>query len=185
MKKGTVLVLVITISILSCSNPKQSPLPPYFDLQGYINGQVKTLTANKYSIVKNVSVNEKKEEHPITLPDWKQELQPFIDADINKPSWRGNFNVDTVYEINADTEKVVTYTTAIPDIRTKKLALHYDVHTGVITEIEIHNLTDNVLYHFEQQLFYFPMKKYFISTSEKVVLLNPSVMKIDGSIQTN
>ncbi len=185
MKKRYYLLLLSIITLLlSCSNPKQSNIPPYFDLQGFMNGQIKILNTGKTGIIKHLSVNDKKEEHQLNSPDWKQELQPFIDADINKPAWRGSFTVDTSYsiDVNTDTEKIVTYTADTTGIRTKKLALHLDIHTGAVLEIEAHNLTDNVLYHFDQQLFYFPQKKYFITTYEKVVLMSPSSIKIDGKM---
>jgi len=176
-------VACITL-LLSCSNPKQSSIPPYFDLQGFMNGQIKTLKETKTGVIKHVSVDDKKEEHQFNSPDWKHELQPFIDADINKPAWRGSFAVDTAYSVNenSDTETIVTYTADTTGIRTRKLALHIDIHSGAILEVDVHNLVDNVLYHFDQQLFYFPQKKYFITTDEKVVLMNPSTLKIDGKM---
>jgi hypothetical protein len=181
-KRYCLLPFLIIIALLSCSNPKHSSLLPYFDLQGFMNGQIKILTTGKSGVIKHLSVNDKKEVHQFISPDWQQELQPFIDADINKPAWRGNFNVDTAYYVDIDTEKIVTYTTNVPDIRTKKLVLYTDIHTRAILEIEADNRADNVLYHFDQQLFYFPLKKYFITTYEKVVLMNPSTMKIDGKM---
>ena len=185
MNKNYISLLLLSVCCLfSCNNPKQTTLPPYFSLPDYMNSQIKILAANKTGAVKTISVNGKKEVHKFDILDWKEELQSFIDADINKPSWRGNFMVDTAYTVDkADTEKLITYSTEEPGIRTKKLVLNFDIHTKNITEVEAYNLTDNVLYHFEQQLFYFPMKSYFISTTEKVVLLNPSQLNIRGEMK--
>lgn len=68
----------------------------YFDVKGLVNGQIEQLTARRAVVEKQVSLRGGATE-TTTVPQvkWADELQLFLQADINKVALRGAYAVDS------------------------------------------------------------------------------------------
>ncbi|WP_449435582.1 hypothetical protein [Pedobacter steynii] len=95
MRKPILLFLSFLLFI-SCNNSadkKQKTNLNYFDIKGYFEKEVARLTLKNPLITKTVSVNGATESKRIKITDWKKELTLFSDADINRASWKGLFEL--------------------------------------------------------------------------------------------
>src|SRR5580700_9983482 len=74
-----------------------------FDLSGYFKKEAARLKKLNRPVIKTVFHNGVTETKTVHISNWEQELGLFIDADINKPTWRNNYNVN-------DEDSVLRYT---------------------------------------------------------------------------
>ncbi|MEQ9426817.1 MAG: hypothetical protein RJQ09_20510 [Cyclobacteriaceae bacterium] len=91
MKK---LIGFVLIAIVGCSQyDEEEALNIYFDLDTILQNQISHLKATNPTVTKKVELNgeTEKTETKIDTGYWATELNLFIEADINKPSFVGAF----------------------------------------------------------------------------------------------
>ncbi|KEQ29233.1 hypothetical protein N180_20700 [Pedobacter antarcticus 4BY] len=135
----------------------------YFDLKGYFTAEASKLQQQNPLISKTVVLNGSQEEKKLQIADWSKELSIFIDADINKPAWKGEFT-------HTVTDSLESYTTKSEKIPVRKVNLHKSGNT--IDEINIILHTNNSLYDSADTLVYKPGELYQISKSQKIRLMD-------------
>lgn len=158
----------------ACSNPepgKKTTDKSYFDLKGYFAAEALTLQQQNPLISKTVVLNGSQEEKKLQIADWSKELSIFIDADINKPAWKGEFT-------HTVTDSLESYTTKNEKIPVRKVDLHRSGST--IDEISIILHTNNSLYDSADTLVYKPGKLYQINKSQKIRLMDQKSYLILG-----
>src|SRR3984885_7484653 len=64
-----------------------------FDLSGYMKRDAARLQKLNKPVIKTVYHNGTTETKTVHIANWEQELGLFIDADINKPTWKSNYDV--------------------------------------------------------------------------------------------
>lgn len=169
--------LGILITASACSTPepgKKITDKSYFDLKSYFTAEASKLQQQNPLISKTVVLNGSQEEKKLQIADWSKELSIFIDADINKPAWKGEF-------IHTVTDSLESYTTKNEKIPVRKVELRKLGNT--IGEISVILHTDNSLYDSADTLIYKPGKFYQISKSQKIRLMDQKNYLIRGVLQ--
>lgn len=169
--------VIVIVLLLGC-NTNQEVLPRqealYFDIPSYFKGEVQKLSIRKAPIHKQVWINGTQENKDIDIKDWKTELNMFVNADINKTSWKGLFKEDK-------TGDSLIYTSVSTNIPVKKLIVE-KVGT-YIKGISIFINEDNYLYKKQDSLYYYPDSLYEINSRQKVTLLKEKRYKILGHLK--
>jgi hypothetical protein len=97
--------LYIIFSLLIFSNCKEGApqylgnTTPLFDLKGFLDNEIATHLKDVKTVKKTVTVNGKTETKEVAIKDWKEELKPFFNSDINRPAWRDKYKVEEVKNI--------------------------------------------------------------------------------------
>ena len=158
------LVCLFLIFISACKNNDPTiEKPVYFDVATYFKQEAVRLTKNNKQINKTVIVNNNAENKKVLITNWQQELSSFIDADINKASWRGSFKI-------IKTDSLATYVSQSDKIPVKKVEISLLDQTVVGVKIFITN--KNVLYTSNDTLTYYPDSLYEIKKSQKIKLMD-------------
>lgn len=170
------LICLLIIFTSSCSNyddnAREHPL--YFDIGSYFKEEAIRLTKANKTIYKTVIVNGKAEQKKLTVTNWQQEFSSFIDADINKASWRGSFNYKKLGQIE-------TYTSDYKKIPVKKLTV--TLEGKKVKSIKIFILNTNDLYTSKDSLIYFPDSLYFIQKIQKIKLMDGKQYQVIGKFK--
>ncbi|OWK71199.1 hypothetical protein [Pedobacter sp. AJM] len=159
-------ILVFALAFLSC-NPHEEPKAntglPYFDLKGYFGNEIMRLKKAKPIVNKTVSINGVKENKSLHINDWDKELAIFIDADINKNSWKGSFKTNRK-------DDIITYTSDNKKIPVKKISV--TEKSSKISRIEIIINQKNILFQSQDTLTYLPDQLYQIKKQQKIRFLS-------------
>lgn len=98
MNKFHFMLLMITAFLTGCiETQKPTPVrPPLFNFSEHFTKEAELLTATDAVLIKTLDKEGKTETLELQHPDWKKELQPFLDLDLNKPALLGSYKVDTL-----------------------------------------------------------------------------------------
>ncbi|MGM9479382.1 hypothetical protein ACS5PU_23370 [Pedobacter sp. GSP4] len=146
----------------------------YFDLKGYFKKEINRLQQLKPTVNKTVSINGTAENKTAVITDWQKELAIFINADINKTSWKGSFKTST--ENGAD-----VYSSDNKKIPVKKLSILKN--GSKVGKIEVIIDNKNILYQSQDTLTYYPDSLYQIKKEQKIRLLKPKSYFIVGRLK--
>ncbi|WP_090152074.1 hypothetical protein [Dyadobacter soli] len=91
----TIVAAVLVFSLVSCRQEETRDDAPkaYYDLKGFIENQIEYLNDKKPEVSKTAVLGSKHEASKTREVDWKKELELFVQADINKPSYRQSYEV--------------------------------------------------------------------------------------------
>lgn len=167
------IVLLFTACNLKEKEREKAKNKLYFDIENYFKSEAKRMAKKNSSINKTVSINGKTEQKTILIKNWEKEFAAFLDADINKASWRGDFQLST-------TANVKIYTTRNEKIPVKKLAVTQKNGKVIAIKIFIHNIND--LYVSQDSLSYFPDSLYHIVKAQKIKLMEEKKYEVTGRI---
>lgn len=105
MSKRYLMLLLITASLSSCQRNQQQALvrPPLFNFNEHFTKEAEQLSKANAILIKTLNKEGKTETLELQHPDWKKELQPFLDLDLNKPALKGSYKIDT---LSADPQHV-------------------------------------------------------------------------------
>ncbi|RDB02347.1 hypothetical protein DVG78_29160 [Runella aurantiaca] len=65
----------------------------YFDLKGFIEKQISELNKRKPLVNKEMSLDDKQEHKQTNEIDWRQELELFTQADLNKQAYQLSYTI--------------------------------------------------------------------------------------------
>ena len=170
-------ILVFALALLSCNQRKAAEANTdflYFDLKGYFAKEISRLQKLNPTINKTVSINGETENKVTTIADWQKELAIFVNADINKTSWKGSFKIGR--ENGAD-----IYFSDSKKIPVKKVLV--EKTDSKINKIEVIIDNKNILYQSEDTLTYYPDSLYQIKKQQKIRLLKPKKYLIVGKLK--
>jgi hypothetical protein len=146
MKKISNLLFALPILLfLACETAvREKPINEYYDVESLIDRQSKLLADLQPKIEKSIEVDGKKEKDTMQFDSlgWKNELEVFKLADINKP---------TLYDAYEATEektsdgKIWRYTTEKPSLGIEYLYVYFDNDSSV-TKLEARYHENNALY---------------------------------------
>lgn len=177
MREFKNLSLLLLAFMCSCNSPTpkgQNISSAYFDIKGYFDSETSRLSKLNPTIVKTVGINGSTESKSLKIKDWKSELSAFTDADINRASWKGLFEVsksDTLIEYSTTNEKV--------PIRDVKLYLR----KGKIDRIVVVKQNENYLYKSTDTLSYHSGSLYRIQKQQNIRFLSDKNYLIEGKIR--
>lgn len=149
----------------------------YHDIPAYMNKQIDRLQEKDQWVRKHVM----KDGHSQIIErgniNWKDELSAFVESDINRPAWRGEFKIDT---IRLERQWVITYKTTNPQIPVKNVVVTIDRETSECLKVTIDRSSDNFLYSSEQKLFFTLGEGYAMKGRLSVNYLFESEYAIDS-----
>ncbi|MDB5019905.1 MAG: hypothetical protein JWQ28_1032 [Pedobacter sp.] len=171
MKKALYLFL---FALLACNNPENRPpvnKPEYFGLRSYFQNEASRLQRLNPTVNKTVVANGKTETKDLKLRSWTKELSSFVDADINKRAWAGEFDK----RLNDSTETYVSRDEKVP---VKKVLIYRKNKeiSGIVIIIKNHNY----LYTSTDTLSYYPGKQYDVRKSQQIKLMSRKRYRITG-----
>ena len=81
--------------LLACQTPAEKHDEPdvYYDVKGFIQNQIQLLNQQKPVIEKTMIVGKDQEKRSTNEVNWQQELELFVQADINKPAYRQSYAI--------------------------------------------------------------------------------------------
>ena len=167
-------VFLLAVFVVSCDAPDQethNATPAYFDLKDYFIKEAEALNRQNPFIDKTVVVNGKAEQKHVKISNWTKELSAFMDADINKPAWSGEFS-------STSNEDGVSYSSRNEQVPIKKIQINK--RNGVVTGLEIMIHNSNYLYSSTDTLRYYPDSLYSIKKAQQIKLLSPKRYQITG-----
>ncbi|PWS26056.1 hypothetical protein DHW03_18595 [Pedobacter yonginense] len=170
-------LFVFALALFSCNQRKESEANTdllYFDVKGYFKKEISRLQKQKPIVNKMVIVNGASENKALVIQDWNKELSVFIDADINKTSWKGSFQT-------SKNNLEENYTSSNKKIPVKSIRVEKD--GARIKKVEIFIANKNILYTSNDTLVYYPDSLYQIKKQQKIKLLEPKKYIITGKIR--
>lgn len=170
-------LFVFALGLLSCNQRKESEANTdliYFDVKGYFAKEISHLQKLKPVVIKSVSINGAIEKKSLVIKDWNKELSVFVDADINKTSWKGSFAT-----LKNDLQEI--YTSSSKKIPVKKILIVKEDNR--IKKIEIFIANKNILYTSNDTLTYYPDSLYQIKKQQKIRLLSAKKYTIIGKLK--
>ncbi len=130
----------------------------YFNVKPWFQAEAQRLDAARPRAVKTVAIDEQTEEMSTDALNYKEELLPFMESDIDRPAWRGRFAVDTVR--TAPDVFTVTYTTVEKSIPVKSLKVAF--REGRVVSVEVERSSKSLPAGSQQHLVYLPDKGFDI-----------------------
>lgn len=137
---------------------------PYFSLEDYFEAEIAELTQRQQRVQKKVVLNGETEEQILDQVDFRNELQLFLDADINRPAWSDKYQIDSLYQ--AGKLHQIAYTTSDSTLATRAITVTFAT-TAVprVEAVEIHAKMETVLSDSDKWLRYEPQRAYTIRTT--------------------
>jgi hypothetical protein len=170
-------LLVFALALFSCNQRKEAEANTdllYFDVKGYFEKEINRLQKLNPDVNKKVSINGAAENKTAKIADWTKELAIFVNADINKTSWKGSFKIK-------EQNGVDSYTSDNKKIPIKKVSITWKGQKAGKIEIIIDN--KNILYRSLDTLTYYPDSLYSIKKQQKIRLLNEKKYLIVGKLK--
>ncbi len=146
----------------------------YFDVAGYFKADTSKLQKQNPEVNKTVTHNGVTENKTVRIPNWGQELNLFIQSDINRPAWKNSYTV-------LNTDSLIVYKAKTPDLHTVEIMIRKD--KAKVKWVLIFNHTKNLLYETREKLSYYPDSAYQIEKWQKVRLMGKNFYKIDGVLK--
>jgi hypothetical protein len=186
-------LLIFILAFTSCQQKakEKSKNLTYFDLAGYFKNEAKRLSRINRPIGKTVWIDGKSEQKIIKIKDWEKELAVFIEADINKGSWKGAFKksesyfmmLPTRYSSTSRHDTTITYTSNNEKIPIKTLKIVKQGNEVFSIQIFLHNIND--LYTSQDSLIYFPDSLYEIKKVQRIKLMDEKKYIVKGEFKSN
>ncbi len=170
-------ILAFALALFSCNQQKEAEANTslsYFDVKGYFGKEISHLQQLNPNVDKTVSINGVSEHKTAKITDWTKELAIFVNADINKTSWKGSFKASK--QDGAD-----IYTSDSKKIPIKKVSVMQGGEKVDKVEIIIDN--KNILYQSQDTLTYYPDSLYIIKKNQKIRLLNEKKYLVIGKLK--
>ena len=167
------------LSALQSCNPgavRSGTAMKYFDIAGYFKADTARLMKNNPLVNKTVTYNGGIENKIVHIGNWGQELNLFIQSDINRPAWRNSYSV-------LNTDSLIIYKANTRDLRTTEILIKKV--KGKVKYILIFNQTKNLLYETKEKLSYFPDSVYQIEKSQSIKLMGKNLYRIKGIMVSN
>jgi hypothetical protein len=168
---------IMLISGLPSCKPdiKQSgAVQKYFDISGFFKADTAKLSKLNSPVNKTVTHNGVTENKTVHITNWGQELNLFIQSDINRPAWKNSYKIQI-------TDSLIVYQAKDPDLRTTRIAIKKE--GDKVKWILIFNHTKNLLYETREKLSYFPDSAYLIEKWQKVRLMGRNNYRIEGVLK--
>lgn len=163
-----ILTFLALVAIWGCQTTTSEPPQTqaieavYFDLEGYFQEEIERLEQAEKSATKIVRVNDQTEEKTLQQLDFSQELDVFINADINRPDWIDKYKVDSTFQNGALTQ--LLYEALTEQLRVRHIQI--DFQEGKVSKIVIKKGGNSNIAGSEQEIMYLPKEGYNIQSTQ-------------------
>lgn len=147
----------------------------FFDIKGYFAKAQKQLNQAQPAVTKKVAINGESEEKQLDSLNFKQELEVFIQSDINRPDWVDKYRIDSVLQSNKLTE--LHYQALDDKLRTRQIDIFFN--NSQVSKIFIENGGTNIVAGSEQELTYIPGQGYTIKSRQYTALSKDKELSIE------
>ena len=169
-------LLVFIFSSCHQKVERKAQIDKLFSIAEFMNSEMDSLHAHQAQMMKTGWVNGVADSTLIEQPNWNNEWQLFIRADISRPALRSAYQIDSQ---RIDPESLRVLYTAIgekPVVRSMEIiSLGKDIRS-----IRIHMKNLNPVYKSRSLLEYYPGRYYRIKTSEKITIGKEEKLEIKG-----
>ena len=141
----TLLLALPLVFFFACETAvREKPINEYFDVESLIDEQTKLLAEMQPKVEKSIEVDGKKEQDTLEFDSmgWKNELEVFKLADINKPTL---YDAYEATEEKTNEGKIWRYTTEKPALGIEYLYVYFNNDSSV-TKLEAKYHENNALY---------------------------------------
>ncbi|MGI8892818.1 MAG: hypothetical protein ACR2GN_05095 [Bacteroidia bacterium] len=162
------LVLFAGIFLSSCfeASPDEEMSKKFFDLKEYFLHQAEVLEKNQISVEKILINSLDTQRVSIEKINWKEELAPFINSDLNKPAWRDSYSIDSAF--NNSNIKSIAYKSLDENLPIKEIQIHFKNKS--VEHIFIEGASTNYIYNSAQVLSFSPATGYTIEGEQDIIL---------------
>jgi hypothetical protein len=182
--KPTFAILFLFVAAFSCAPAAEEPLVdslPYFDLRAFLDLELKELDGMKVTKTSEINGEKQVVKQVYTEQDWKEELDYFYAADINLPSLATSYSTkkysdNLIHKLLPDAkgkvkELSVSFSQNYPAWITFRIKEEYLFYTTTtLGEASLNQSTGKIDF-------------YSLETTQKVMFLSPTHIKISGVIQ--
>lgn len=173
------LLSISTIFTIACNEPTPQTNNTdkiYFDLTKVIQQDINRNSTNKCIEEKTVYIQNQKETKRLDTIDWKEELKPLLECDINKPAWKGQFYVDTIpNDVMKDT--TLQYRALNDKVSIRLMSVIYD--STQIKKIIIVKKISSFLFSTNQTIDYYPTLGFAIRGEQKALMMKAFDLNVD------
>lgn len=174
------IIAVVSLMLSACTpGVKTQERPAFFDLNAYITGEQERLAGTYPLLVRASYFNETRASDSIQAPDYKQDLDIFARSDINRPSWRDQYSIDSIRSTKGDTLLTIRYQAQEPDLKTRLLEI--DFERGEVSRVHVYNETDNWIAGTRQKLTYWPDKGYLVEARQRIIWTSNDTLSMSGT----
>lgn len=185
MKRLTYLTLgFLLLASFGCATGekgKELEKLPYFNLRGFIELEIGKLEGATVVKTSRVNGEEKIVEVVYTAQEWKNELDAFIQADINTPSLAQSYSTDAQFDYLIHE--------LLPEAKGKVKEIRVRYVKNYPASITFHSKDENLFFSsstmgdFHLNLATNRLDHYSIETTQKVWFLKPTNIKVSGIIK--
>lgn len=156
--------------------PQQTAFDPnYFDLKGYFEQEIDRLQQANMTVRKRVTINDQSEEKTLDTLDFEQELEVFVESDINEPDWLDKYQVDSSFQDNQLTK--LEYQALDEQLRTRRLEIAFA--NDQVKRIDVQKGGKSQVAGSEQRLTYLPDSGYTITSRQYTILSKDDSLRIE------
>lgn len=176
-KNTLAAVIFITAAFYGCSNPNNqkkeiAAQEHFFDIPGFFQKEIDSLTAANPSVNKTVKKDDTEETKNLKIKDWNVELSSFYAIDLNKPAYAGYVKVDSA-------DSVIQYSFSNPDLDLSCVRIKLD-NLGQPEMISVEKEVRNTLYKTSEFLVYEKNKFYLVEKNQQVKVMGDNYYKVQG-----
>ncbi len=178
------ILILLGMMFQQCTQPipKDQWEQVYFPLAVTLDSQIVQLNKTKPSVQKTIAYESESEMLQASPSDWQQELEVYLDADINRPILKGAYQVN---EQTTQEGKCTTYTAQKTSLEVEKMAVWY--RAGNIEKVEIEQQTKNLLFQTNRTLrLQFQEEKltaYALEEQQQLLFTSPVRYSLSAQIQ--
>ena len=174
MRKSIFACILLALTSCTLKEQEKANTKTYFDLPNYFKQEANRLAKARPMINKTIEVNGKSETREVKIDNWEKEFDLFVQADINKASWRGSFTPTVANNLQV-------YTSQSNKIPVKRLEVSY---TGnKVASIKVFVTNTNDLYTSNDSLSYYPDSLYRIKKVQHIKLMSEKKYEVTGKFK--
>lgn len=184
MKHTQLFVVLLAVLFFGCApkegNVKMEKLP-YFDVKSFLDLELAKLDGSKVSKISRINGEEKEVELTYSLEQWKEEFEVFYQADINLPSLATSYSTDAKFDL------LIHELLPGEKGKVKQIIVRFNGnYPGSISfKMKEENLfyTSTTMGEFYLNQSTGKLDHYSIETTQKVVFVKPTNIKIQGLVR--
>ena len=187
--KQILFVIGMAFVLTACQEQiKEKPINTYYDVETLINRQIEKLRERDPRLAKTISIDGKVEKDTVNFDSlgWKNELEVFKLANINKPNLRDQYQAT---EKTKDGLKIWSYTAEEQSLGIEFLKVYFG-SDSTLTKLEARYNENNALYTSERYLEMdfeniageSNLSKYKVYGKQKMVMKDEVEFSIESSI---
>ncbi len=177
-------ITLAAVTLMACNTEGTRPAgsPAHKDLKSYFTAEAAAMGKSGLELHKTVSLNGRRDSlnQPADTLALQHLLKPFLDADINRPSLRDAYRTDTVKDLFSGSSSIM-YAALDKSVNPQQIILNMD-DKGEIASVNISKRTRNLVYEYQQNLFYQHLKTIRIVTYQKIAFLQARELDVKVSL---